>query len=112
MLTFTLTPLTALSLLLKHNFMMFFSSVSLPSPLPLPLYSLHFHLPSPPQLSVVAPVIVDLTANPSTGVTQGSPLNLSCEAVGGPTLNVTWTTPTSLASLGVHLVKLELFYNR
>ena len=74
--------------------MMFFSSVSLPSPLPLPFYSLHFHLPSPPQLSVVAPVIVDLTASPSTGVTQGSPLNLRCEAVGGPTLNVTWTTPT------------------
>ena len=45
-------------------------------------------------MPVVAPVIVNLTASPSTGVPQGSPLNLTCEAVGGPTLNVTWTTPT------------------
>ena len=45
-------------------------------------------------MPVVAPVIVNLTASPSTGVSQGSPLNLTCEAVGGPTLNVTWTTPT------------------
>ena len=45
-------------------------------------------------MPVVAPVIVDLTASPSTGVSQGIPLNLTCEAVGGPTLNVTWTTPT------------------
>ena len=45
-------------------------------------------------MSVVAPVIVNLTASPFTGVPQGSPLNLTCEAVGGPTLNVTWTTPT------------------
>ena len=29
-------------------------------------------------------------------VSQGIPLNLTCEAVGGPTLNVTWTTPTGL----------------
>ena len=28
------------------------------------------------------------------GISQGMPLNLTCEAVGGPTLNVTWTTPT------------------
>ena len=70
------------------------TSVSLPSSPPLPLHSLHFHLPSSPPLSVVAPVIVNLTASPSTGVSQGSPLNLRCEAVGGPTLNVTWTTPT------------------
>ena len=45
-------------------------------------------------MSVVAPVIVNLAASPSTGVSQGIPLNLTCEAVGGPTLNVTWTTPT------------------
>ena len=45
-------------------------------------------------MPVVAPVIVHLTASPSTGVSQGIPLNLTCEAVGGPTLNVTWTTPT------------------
>ena len=45
-------------------------------------------------MSVVAPVIVNLTASPFTGVPQGSPLNLTCEAVGGPTLNVRWTTPT------------------
>ena len=44
--------------------------------------------------SVVAPVIVNITASPSTEVSQGIPLNLTCEAVGGPTLNVTWTTPT------------------
>ena len=47
-------------------------------------------------MSVVVPVIVNLTASHSTGVPQGSPLNLTCEAVGGPTLNVTWTTPTGL----------------
>ena len=44
--------------------------------------------------AVVAPVIVSITASPSMGVSQGMPLNLTCEAVGGPTLNVTWTTPT------------------
>ena len=44
--------------------------------------------------SVVAPVIVNFTASPFPGVSQGTPLNLTCEAVGGPTLNVTWTTPT------------------
>ena len=51
---------------------------------------------SPPPLltSEVAPVIVNLTASPSTGVPQGLTLTLTCEAVGGPTLNVTWTTPT------------------
>ena len=43
---------------------------------------------------LVIPKIQNLTASPSTGVPQGSPLNLTCEAVGGPTLNVTWTTPT------------------
>ena len=43
---------------------------------------------------VVAPVIVNFTASPFPGVSQGMPLNLTCEAVGGPTLNVTWTTPT------------------
>ena len=43
---------------------------------------------------LVIPIIQNLTASPSTGVSQGSPLNLTCEAVGGPTLNVTWTTPT------------------
>ena len=47
-------------------------------------------------MSVVAPVIVNLTASPSTGVSQGIPLTLTCAAVGGPTLNVTWTTPTGL----------------
>ena len=58
---------------------------SFPSPLPLPL----------PLTSVVAPAIVmNLTASPSTRVSQGVTLNLTCEAVGGPTLNVTWTTPT------------------
>ena len=78
--------------------MMSFTSVSLPSPLL--LHSLLFtvllppHSPSPPLMSVVAPVIVNLTASPFTGVPQGIPLNLTCEAVGGPTLNVTWTTPT------------------
>ena len=45
-------------------------------------------------ISVVAPVIVNFTASPFPGVSQGMPLNLTCEAVGGPTLNVTWTTPT------------------
>ena len=45
-------------------------------------------------MSVVAPVIVTFTASPSTGVSQGMPLNLTCEAVGGPTLNVAWATPT------------------
>ena len=59
-------------------------SCHLPPPLPLPLLL----------TSVVAPVIVNLTASPSTGVPQGMPLNLTCEAVGGPTLNFTWTTPT------------------
>ena len=43
---------------------------------------------------LVIPKIQNLTASPSTGVSQGSPLNLTCEAEGGPTLNVTWTTPT------------------
>ena len=33
-------------------------------------------------------------ATPSTGVSLGMPLNLTCEAAGGPTLNFTWTTPT------------------
>ena len=42
---------------------------------------------------LVIPVIVNLTASPSTGVPQESSLNLTCAAVGGPTLNVTWTTP-------------------
>ena len=61
--------------------------------------SCHLPLPLPLLLpllltSVVAPVIVTLTASPSTGVSQGVTLNLTCEAVGGPTLNVTWTTPT------------------
>ena len=54
------------------------------NPLPLPQYS----------LIVVSPVIVNFTASPFPGVSQGIPLNLTCEAVGGPTLNVTWTTPT------------------
>ena len=44
--------------------------------------------------TVVAPVIVNLTASPSTGVSQGVTLNLTCEAVGRATLNFTWTTPT------------------
>ena len=47
-------------------------------------------------ISVVAPVIVNFTASPSTGVSQGMPLYLTCQAVGGPTLNVTWSTPTGL----------------
>ena len=42
----------------------------------------------------VVPVIQNLTATPSTGVSQGMPLNLTCEAAGGPTLNFAWTTPT------------------
>ena len=42
---------------------------------------------------LVLPIIQNLTAIPSTRVPQGSPLNLTCVAVGGPTLNVTWTTP-------------------
>ena len=50
--------------------------------------------PPPPLTSVVAPVIVNLTASPSTGVPRGTPFNLTCEVVGGPTLNFTWTTPT------------------
>ena len=37
---------------------------------------------------------MNLTASPSTGVPQGVTLSLTCEAVGGPTLNFTWTTPT------------------
>ena len=45
-------------------------------------------------MSVVAPVIADLTARPSTRVSQESLVDLMCEAVGGPTLNVTWATPT------------------
>ena len=59
-------------------------SFTSPSPSPSPFSS----------MSVVAPVIVNITASPSTGISQGMPLNLTCEAVGGPTLNVTWTTPT------------------
>ena len=43
---------------------------------------------------LVIPIIQNLIASPSTGVSQGSPLNLTCEAMGGPTLNVTWTTPS------------------
>ena len=43
---------------------------------------------------LVIPKIQNLTASPSMGVSQGSPLTLTCAAVGGPTLNVTWTTPT------------------
>ena len=79
---------------------MSFTSVSLPSPLllhsslftvPLPPHS---HSPHSPLMFVVAPVIVNLTASPFTGVSQGIPLNLTCEAVGGPTLNVAWATPT------------------
>ena len=53
--------------------------------------------PSPPLLtisSIVAPEIVTISATPSTGVAQGTTITLTCEAVGGPTLNVTWTTPT------------------
>ena len=38
--------------------------------------------------------MLNITANPSTGVPQGLTLNLICEAVGEPTLNVTWITPT------------------
>ena len=45
-------------------------------------------------LITVVPVIQNLTATPSTGVSQGMPLNLTCEAAGGPSLNFTWTTPT------------------
>ena len=40
--------------------------------------------------------IVNFTASPYLGVSQGMPLYLICEAVGGPTLNVTLTTPTGL----------------
>ena len=89
---------------LTGDFMMSFTSVSLPSP-----HFLHSSLftvllpPHSPSTScpvihipVVAPVIVNLIASPSMGVPQGSLLNLTCEAVGGPTLNVTWTTPTGL----------------
>ena len=68
------------------------------TPLHLPPLS---HPPSPSRLSlslfiisVVAPVIVNFTASPFPGVSQGMPLKLICEAVGGPNLNVTWTTPT------------------
>ena len=43
---------------------------------------------------ITVPVILAITAIPSTGVSQGMPLNLTCEAVGEPTLGVTWTTPT------------------
>ena len=87
---------------LTGDFMMSFTSVSLPSPLL--LHSLLFTVLLPPHspstscpvfhIPVVAPVIVNLIASPSMGVPQGSLLNLTCEAVGGPTLNVTWTTPT------------------
>ena len=45
-------------------------------------------------LILVTPVIVNFTASPSTRVSQGKALNLTCQAVGGPTLNVTWSTPT------------------
>ena len=45
-------------------------------------------------LITVVPVIQNLTVTPSTGVSQGMPLNLTCEAAGGPSLNFTWTTPT------------------
>ena len=61
--------------------------------LPLP-QSCHHILSLAFLLSVVAPEIVNFTANPSTRVSQGMPLNLTCEAVGGPTLNVTWVTPS------------------
>ena len=68
------------------------SSISLSSPLPITSPSLH----PTPLLSpvIVVPVIQNLTATPSTGISQGMPLNLTCEAAGGPTLNFTWTTPT------------------
>ena len=41
-------------------------------------------------------MMLNIIAIPSSVVSQGQPLNLTCEAVGGPTLNVTWTTPTGL----------------
>ena len=44
--------------------------------------------------TVVVPVIENITADPSMGISQGTSLNLTCKAVGGPTLNVTWTTPS------------------
>ena len=77
---------------------MFIIAFQLPSlpflyPLPMNLSSNPLHLPQY-SLIVVAPVIVNFTASTSTGVSQGMPFNLICEAVGGPTLNVTWTTPT------------------
>ena len=72
------------------------TSTSPPFPLPLPPLLPLTPLPLPLLTSVVAPVIVNLTAIPFTGVPQGSPLNLTCEAVGVPILNVTWTTPTGL----------------
>ena len=37
---------------------------------------------------------MNISATPSTEVPTGTQLNLTCEAVGGPTLNVTWTTPS------------------
>ena len=95
---FSLAFPTILSLLFKHNFMMsLFNFTLIATPSPSSLTSLSPPLPSPsPVMSVVAPVIVNLTASPSTGVPQGIPLTLICAAVGGPTLNVTWTTLTGL----------------
>ena len=83
--------ITSRSLSLIHT--SFSPSSSIPFPQTL---SLFLNTPSTYVTSVVAPVIVNFTASPSTGVSQGMPLNLTCEAVGGPTLNVTWTTPTGL----------------
>ena len=37
---------------------------------------------------------MNITAIPSTAVSQATPLTLTCEAVGDPNLNVMWTTPT------------------
>ena len=36
---------------------------------------------------------MNILASPSIGVPRGAAINLTCVAVGGPILNVTWTTP-------------------
>ena len=53
-----------------------------------------FSLTSFTNLYAAAPVVLNIAAVPSTAVYQGTPLTLTCEVVGDPTLNVMWTTPT------------------
>lgn len=69
-----------------------------PPPLPLTFFypsPLSFFSLSTPRLlyMIVAPLIVNILVTPSIGVPRGAAINLTCQAVGGPIRNVTWTTP-------------------